>query len=434
MKVFKTNNAGHRSAIKRLTGRDVVSSRATEKVRSIIDAVRRSGDRSVLEYTLLFDKVRLTAREMLCSRAEFGEAAKLVPKDFMATVRRIRKNISDYHKKQLPREWVIDAGMRSRVGEIIRPVETVGIYVPGGAAPLVSTLLMTVVPAKIANAGKIIVATPPDTKGKINPCILTVADFLGVDEIYKIGGAQAIAAMAFGTKTVPKVDKIVGPGNKYVTEAKRQLFGTVDIDCIAGPSEILVLADGSANPGFIAADMLSQAEHGTGDEISLLVTDSADLAENVRRELKRQLAALGRREMMARALREGTFAIVTRDLDEAIEITNDFAPEHLEIVTRKPKSVLKRINNAGAVFIGEYSPVPVGDFIAGPSHVLPTNGAARASSGLSVHDFLKRIGTIEYTKEKLDSVAADIERMALVEGLDAHAETVKIRQRRENIP
>jgi histidinol dehydrogenase len=295
-------------------------------------------------------------------------------------------------------------------------------------APLVSTLFMTLVPARIAGVDRIVVATPPDREGRINPYMLATADLLGVREVYKMGGAQAIAAMAFGTKAVPMVDKIIGPGNAYVTEAKRQLFGRVDIDSPAGPSEILVLADETANAAYIAADILSQVEHGTGDEVSLLVTDSAKLAGDVQREVGRQLGVLGRREIMSKAVDEGTYAIVAKSMDEAVEIANAFAAEHLEILTRRPKAVLKRIKNAGAIFIGTYSPVPVGDFVAGPSHVLPTNGAARAFSGLSVLDFVKRMGTIEYTKRKLASVAKDLEVIALVEGLDAHVNAVRIRR------
>jgi histidinol dehydrogenase len=351
-----------------------------------------------------------------------------VPKSFIAAVKRIRRNVSDYHKRQLPREWTFDAGMGSTLGELIRPVASVGAYVPGGTAPLVSTLLMTVVPARTAGVRRIAVATPPDKEGSVNPHILATADLLGVEEVYKMGGAQAIAALAFGTATVGRVDKIVGPGNIYVTEAKRQVFGDVDIDCIAGPSEILVLADGTANARYIAADILSQAEHGTGEEISVLVTDSDEVARDVADEVGRQLKQLGRKDMMARVIRKGTFAVVTKDLNEAVRFTNGFAAEHLEVMVKKPKALVKRITNAGAIFIGPYSPVPVGDFVAGPSHVLPTNGAAKSFSGLSVLDFVKRIGTVNYTRKKLDSVSRDLRTIAMVEGLDAHARTAEIRK------
>ncbi len=428
MKILSTNNPRHRTTIAKLMSRDAATSVAADIVRPIIEDVRRNGDAAVLKYTRRFDKVRMTAGRLRCVDREFDDARKTVPKRFLAAARRIEKNVSLYHKEQVPGEWTIDVGMRSRLGEVVRPVERVGVYIPGGMAPLVSTLFMTVIPARIAGVGKIVVATPPDRKGGINPYILSTADLLGIREIYKMGGAQAIAAMAFGTKTVPMVDKIVGPGNVYVTEAKRQLFGKVDIECLAGPSEILVLADDTANPAYIAADILSQAEHGTGEEVSLLVTDSVKLAAEVQREVDKQLGALSRREIMSKAIDKGAYAVVAKNMDEAVEMANAFAAEHLEILTRKPKAVLKRINNAGAIFIGPYSPVSVGDFVAGPSHVLPTNGAARAFSGLSVLDFVKRMGTIQYTKRKLASVTKDLEMIALVEGLDAHVNAVKIRR------
>ena len=427
MRILRTRNPRDRKTIAELMDREVASAEVANTVRPIIEDIKRNGDNAVLKYTRRFDRAKLTARRLLCTNREIQAARKLVPNSFLTSVRRIRKNIWGYHKRQMPDEWAIDAGLGAKLGEIIRPIQAVGVYVPGGTAPLVSTLLMTVIPAQIAGVERIAIATPPDSSGEINPYILATSDFLGVHEIYKMGGAQAIAAMALGTKTVSKVDKIVGPGNVYVTEAKRQLFGTVDIDSPAGPSEILVLADSTANSEYIAADILSQAEHGTGEEISLLVTNSEKLAKDVAQEVDKQLTALGRKEIMARVINTGTFAVIAKSMKEAIEITNSIAAEHLEIITRKPRAILKQIKNAGAIFIGNYSPVPVGDYVAGPSHVLPTNGAAKAFSGLSVLDFVKRIGTIEYTKKKLASVVKDLETIALVEGLDAHAKTARIR-------
>ena len=428
MRILRTNNPKDRAKLAKTLARSGMSDAAREVVARVIADVRKRGDKAVLEYTRKFDGVKLAAGGMRVSRGEFERAAAEVPPRFMATAKRIRKAVAEYHRMQLPKEWGLDAGDGAEVGEIVRPVESVGVYIPGGTAPLVSTLLMTVVPASIAGVKRIMVTTPPNREGKVNSYMLATAELLGVTEVYKIGGAQAIAAMACGTRTVPKADKIVGPGNMYVTEAKRQLFGTVDIDCIAGPSEIAVLADRTANPRYVAADILSQAEHGTGEEVSILVTDSEELAEQVREEIAQQLRLASRREIMSKALRNGTFAVVTKDMDEAIEVTNKFAPEHLEIMTKKPQAILRRINNAGAVFIGSYTPVPVGDFVAGPSHVLPTNGAARAFSGLSVLDFIKRIGTVRYTRRKLRSVAKDLAMMAEVEGLDAHGRTVEVRE------
>jgi histidinol dehydrogenase len=430
MKILRTGKAKDKTEIAQLMQRVQASAGVSDAVKSIINDVQRDGDAAIIKFTSRFDKVNLKVSALKCSAHEFKQARKIVPKAFLISARRISANVTAYHKRQLPEEWEMNAGNGAILGEIIRPVETVGVYIPGGTAPLVSTLFMTVIPAKIAGVGRIIIATPPNKLGSVNPYILAVADLLGAREVYKIGGAQAIAAMAFGTKTVPKANKVVGPGNIFVAEAKRQLFGLVDIECIAGPSEILVLADKSANAEFVAADILSQAEHGTGEETSLLVTDSESLAVEVVDEIYKQLRSLSRCEMMKKAIEKGTFAIVARNMNEAINISNEFAPEHLEIITRNPKAVLKKIKNAGAVFIGNYSPVPVGDFIAGPSHVLPTNGGAKAFSGLSVADFIKRMGTIEYTRSKLISVKDDLKTIAVVEGLDAHSRTVEIRCRK----
>lgn len=429
MKLLRTEYAEDNKIIRRLMNRTQAQRNVAASVSKIITDVRQKGDYAVFKYTRLFDKVKLGPESLLCSAREFSEAKKIVSKAFVGTAQRIQKNIIRFHKKQLPAEWELNAGDGAKLGEIIRPVEKAGIYIPGGTAPLVSTLFMTVIPAHIANVKEIIIATPPGRDGKINPYILFVSDLLGVRQIYKMGGAQAIAAMAFGTKSVPKVDKIVGPGNMFVAEAKRQLFGIVDVDCIAGPSEILVLADNNANPEYVAADILSQAEHGSGEETSLLVTNSKALAKKVIMEISRQLVSLKRYQIMKKALDKGTFAIITRNMTEAIDISNEFAPEHLEIMARNPQGIIEKIKNAGAIFIGSYSPVPVGDFIAGPSHVLPTNGGAKAFSGLSVMDFLKRIGTINYSRKKLLKSLEDLKKIASVEGLDAHAHAVEIRCR-----
>jgi histidinol dehydrogenase len=431
LKILKTNNRKDKTAIAGLMNRSQTSAGVSNTVQTIITAVRRDSDAAIIRFTSRFDKVNLKSATLKCGDYEFLAAKKVVPKTFLATARRISANIVAYHKRQLSGEWGMNAGKGARLGEILRPIKTVGVYIPGGTAPLVSTLFMTVIPAKIAGVDRIIIATPPNKHGSVNPYILAVADLLGIREIYKIGGAQAIAAMAFGTKIVPKADKIVGPGNIFVAEAKRQLFGFVDVECIAGPSEILVLADKTANAQYVAADILSQAEHGTGEEKSLLVTNSKSLASQVIDEIYAQLPSLSRCGMIKKSIEKGTYAIVARNMNEAIDISNEFAPEHLEIITRNPRTILKKIRNAGAVFIGNYSPVPVGDFVAGPSHVLPTNGGAKAFSGLSVADFVKRMGTIEYTRAKLISVEDDLKTIAAVEGLQAHSRAVGIRCRKE---
>ena len=427
MEIIEADKMKNRKKIDRLINRLISDKEIERKVAKIIRDVQLKGDIAVSEYTRKFDRVILIPKNFKVAKTELNEAKKLIDPDFYNLLEKIKRNVINYHKHQLRSSWQITNSNGSSLGEIIIPINTIGVYIPAGTAPLVSSVLMTVVPAQIAGVKKIIIATPPDKKGKVNPYILMACSYLGITDIYKIGGAQAIAAIAFGTKTIPKVEKIFGPGNIYVTTAKKLLYGTVAIDSLYGPSEILIIADSSANPSHIAADLLSQAEHGTGKEIALLVTPSRNLAEKVSAEVKRQFAKLKKENRTKSAILKSTKIVVTKNLQKSIEFTNNFAPEHLEIITKNPRKILFQIKNAGAIFIGQYSPVPVGDFIAGPSHVLPTTGAARASSGLSVNDFTKRISTIEYTKKSLKKIKNDLAKIAEIEQLPAHSLAVQKR-------
>ncbi len=427
MEIIQAEKIKNRKKIDRLINRSLSDKEIERKVAKIISDVQLKGDIAVAEYTRKFDHVILMPKNFKVKKTELNEAKKLIDPDFFNLLEKIRRNIINYHKHQLKSSWQITDSNGSSLGEIIVPISTIGVYVPAGTAPLVSSVLMTVVPAQIAGVRKIIIATPPDKKGKVNPYILMACSYLGVTDIYKIGGAQAVAALALGTKRIPKVEKIFGPGNIYVTTAKKLLYGTVAIDSLCGPSEILIIAGSSANPSYIAADLLSQAEHGSGKEVAVLVTPSTNLAEKVSAEVKRQFEKLKKERRAKSAILKSIKIIVTKTVQKSIELTNNFAPEHLEIITKNPRKILAQIKNAGAIFIGRYSPVPVGDFIAGPSHVLPTTGAAKASSGLSVSDFTKRISTIEYTKKSLKKIKNDLARIAEIEGLPAHSLAVQKR-------
>jgi len=383
--------------------------RVEEKVKRIIDDVRVFGDDAVFKYTKKFDKVKLAPRQLRVSEMEISGAYQNISPNFVSTLKIIIENVNKFYKKAIKKSWRIKDGDGLILGENYHPLDKVGVYIPAGTAPLVSTVYMTVLPAKIAGVKKVILVSPPDIKGAINPHILVVADLLKVDEIYRVGGAQAIAALAYGTKIIPKVDKIVGPGNIYVSEAKRQVFGVVDIDMIAGPTELVIIANRFSDPRFIIADLKAQAEHSRG--LAILITNSKSLA----REIKSQAAAVN------------GFIILTKNLDQAVEISNMIAPEHLEILVQNPNRLLKGIRNAGAVFLGPYSPTAVGDYVAGPSHVLPTHGTARFFSGLSVCDFLKSNHIISYSKKALEKTREPLEKIAGIEGLNKHLESVKIR-------
>jgi len=381
--------------------------RVGEKVARILSDVRASGDDAVIKYTKKFDKVKLSARQIKVSASEISGAYQNISPDFASLLKNICDNLSKFYKRQTKKAWKMRSEDGVVLGEKVQPLERVGVYVPAGTAPLVSTVYMTVLPAKLAGVKEIIIACPPNKDGNIDPHILVVADLLKVDAIYKIGGAQAIAALAYGTKTVPKVDKIVGPGNIYVTEAKRQVFGIVDIDMLAGPTELVVIANNFTPLNFLIADLQSQAEHSKG--LSILVTTSKYLARAVKKQVK------------------SGYIVMAKNLDEAVDISNRIAPEHLQIMVKNPRTLLKKIKHAGAIFIGPYSPAVVGDYIAGPSHVLPTGGTARFSSGLSACDFIKVSHIISYSKKTLQDVYGQIERIATLEGMVKHLESVKVR-------
>ena len=395
------------------------------RVNDIIENVRKNKDEAIFSYTKQFDGADIDASNILVAEEEIEEAYKLVDEKLLAVIRKALVNIKKYHEKQLQNSWFTsEDGII--LGQKVTALEKAGVYVPGGKAVYPSSVLMNVLPAKVAGVDRIIMCTPPGKDGKVYPSTLVAAKEAGVDEIYKVGGAQAIAAMAFGTESVPKVDKIVGPGNIYVALAKKAVFGYVSIDSIAGPSEILVLADETANPRYVAADLLSQAEH---DEMAsaILITTSEDLAQKVSKEVDKLVAELSRTEIIQKSLDNYGYILVAENLDDAIKATNEIASEHMEIVTRDPFSVMTRIRNAGAIFIGEYSSEPLGDYFAGPNHVLPTNGTAKFFSALSVDDFIKKSSIISYSREALEKVHTDIEQFAECEQLTAHANSIKVR-------
>lgn len=398
-------------------------------VNEIVNNVRENGDKAVAEYTLKFDKVELNAETILVTRDEIEEAYKYIEANDTGLVDVIKasaKNVKDYHMMQKQYSWFDSKPDGTMLGQKVTPIERVGVYVPGGKAAYPSSVLMNIIPAKVAGVEKIVMVTPPGKDGKVNPGTLVAADIAGVDEIYKVGGAQAIAALAFGTETIPKVDKIVGPGNIFVALAKKAVFGFVSIDSIAGPSEILVLADETANPRFVAADLLSQAEH---DEMAsaILVTTSQELAEKVSVEVDNFVNILSRKEIMEKSLENYGYILVTDSMQDAIDVTNEIASEHLEIVTKNPFDTMTRIKNAGAIFLGEYSSEPLGDYFAGPNHVLPTNGTAKFFSPLGVDDFIKKSSIISYSREALEKIHNDIEHFATSEQLTAHANSIKVR-------
>jgi len=381
--------------------------RIVESVRRIIEDVRLHGDDALIKYTKKFDKVKLNPKQFRVSESETSGAYQDISPDFINTLKIVIENVTRFYKKQFRKDWKMSGGDGIVLGQRYCPLDCVGVYVPSGTVPLVSSVYMTALPAKIAGVKKVVLLTPPNKYCSVDPHILVVANLLKVDEIYKIGGAQAIAAMALGTKVIPKVDKIIGPGNDYVTEAKRQVFGYVDIDMIAGPSELVIIANQYSNPVYVAADLKAQGEHFKG--LAILVTNSKKLAKSVKHEV------------------EKGYIILVKNLEEACEVTNILAPEHLQIMVKSPQKVLKKIRNAGAIFIGPYTPTAVGDYIAGPSHVLPTGGMAKFFSGLNLNDFIKNTHVISYSKKALERMREPVEKISGIEGLKGHSESVKIR-------
>lgn len=396
------------------------------RVNEIIENVRANRDAAIFDYTKHFDGADINAENILVTEDEIKEAYEKVDEKLLTVIRKALVNIRKYHEKQRQYSWFDSEESGIILGQKVTALEKVGVYVPGGKAVYPSSVLMNIVPAKVAGVKTIVMTTPPGKDGKVNPATLVAAKEAGVDAIYKVGGAQAIAALAFGTESVPKVDKIVGPGNIYVALAKKAVFGFVSIDSIAGPSEIMVLADETANPRFVAADLLSQAEH---DEMAsaILVTTSRDLAEQVSKEVERFVAQLSRKEIIQKSLDNYGYILVAESMDEAIATVNEIASEHLELVTKNPFETMTKIRNAGAIFVGEYSSEPLGDYFAGPNHVLPTNGTAKFFSPLSVDDFIKKSSIISYSREALEPIYKDIVQFAECEQLTAHANSIRVR-------
>lgn len=404
MKLVKVGSRQFRRLCERSSGRN---KRVTESVRNIVENVKLHGDDAVLKYTRKFDHVRMSPKDFRVSACETSGAYQDIKPEFVSTLKTVMDNINRFYRKQLKRSWKIKDADGVLLGEKITPIEKVGVYVPSGTVPLVSSVYMTVIPAKMAGVKKIVLVTPPNDYKSIDPHILVVADLLKVDEIYKVGGAQAVAALAFGTKTIPKVDKIVGPGNAYVTEAKRQVFGYCDIDMLAGPTEVVIIANQLSDIRFIKADLDAQSEHFMG--LSILVTNSKRVIKTLKDD--------------------GTegYIVQVRNMEEAADVANMLAPEHLQILTNNPRKIARNITNAGAIFLGPYTPVAVGDYVAGPSHVLPTGGSARFFSGLGVSDFYKSSHILSFTKKALEKIRQPLEAVAGIEKLTKHLDSVKVR-------
>lgn len=425
MRFLKAGERGFEDYLTRMDQREIQDSPRLEKqVRSIIDHVRKRGDTALIHYTKVFDGTRISADKLQVKPEEIKNAYREVPREFLKTLKRAARRIRRFHRLIRQRS-ITESEKGIQLGQVIRPFERVGVYVPGGKASYPSTVLMAAIPAHVAGVRKIIMTTPPH-QGGISPAVLVAADLAGVDQIYRIGGAQAIAALAYGTRTIPKVDKIVGPGNRYVATAKRMVFGVVDVDMVAGPSEILILSDGRTPPSFVAADMISQAEH---DEMALaiLITPSEAFGKRVKEEIERQLSTLKRWKIAKASLERRGAILIVRDMPKAIELANRIAPEHLEVCLANPFPFLQKIRNAGAVFLGRHTPEAIGDYLAGPNHILPTAGTARFSSSLGVEDFMKRINWMRFTKEALRHFEKDVKRFTEWEGLEGHSKAVQIR-------
>jgi histidinol dehydrogenase len=410
------------SLLERSVARDVSLIRQVE---SIIDDVRTRGDEALVDYAARFDGYPQRTSELRVSVGTLERAASQVAAKLLAALDEAIRNVKSFHEHERQQSWEMETEPGVRLGQRITPIECVGLYVPGGSAAYPSSVVMNVIPAQVAGVTRIVVATPPRSLEE-NPAVAATLLRLGIKEVYAVGGAQAIAALAYGTETVPRVDKITGPGNRYVAAAKKLVFGTVGIDSIAGPSEVVIIADETARADFVAADMLAQAEH-AADASAILISTSDKVAENVAAEVARQMDRLPRRAIIEESLKRYGVIIVVRDLDEACTIANELAPEHLEIVTRDDEAVAERVHHAGAIFFGSYTPEAVGDYFAGPNHVLPTAGAARFSSALSVYDFVRRTSTLRYSREALQRSAEKIATLAKAEGLDAHARSAEIR-------
>ncbi len=427
MRIIRLDEQSRKNLLEDLLKRDPNNYTSYETtVQAIVEDVRSRRDQAVFAYTENFDKVRLDASSIRVTGREIEEAYAQVDPELLTVMRHSMENIRRYHEKQKRDSWFESKPDGTILGQKVTPLASVGVYVPGGKAAYPSSVLMNIIPAEVAGVSRIVMVTPPGRDGKVNPVTLVAAHLAGATEVYKVGGAQAVAALAFGTESIPRVDKIVGPGNIFVALAKKAVYGHVSIDSIAGPSEILVLADDSANPRYVAADLLSQAEH---DELAsaILVTTSMDLAHKVSAEVDGFVKTLSRREILEKSLENYGYILVADSMADAISVANEIASEHLEIVTRNPFEVMTKIRNAGAIFLGEYSSEPLGDYFAGPNHVLPTNGTARFFSPLGVDDYIKKSSIIYYSREALEAVHGEIERFAEAEHLTAHANSIRVR-------
>lgn len=427
MRIVKLNEDAKKNILADLLKRDPNNyDQYAESVNAIVEDVKKRKDQALFEYTKKFDKADLNSNNIRVTEEEIQEALNTIDPKLLEVMKKAMKNIRAYHEKQKQYSWFDSQPNGTMLGQKVTALESVGVYVPGGKAAYPSSVLMNIIPAEVAGVERIVMVTPPGKDGKVNPVTLAAAHIAGATEVYKVGGAQAIAALAFGTESIPRVNKIVGPGNIYVALAKKAVYGHVSIDSIAGPSEILVIADETANPRFVAADLLSQAEH---DELAsaILVTTSQELAQKVSKEIEEFLKTLSRREILEKSLNNYGYLLVVDTLEDAIDTANEIASEHLEIVTKNPFEVMTKIKNAGAIFIGEYSSEPLGDYFAGPNHVLPTNGTAKFFSPLGVDDYIKKSSIIYYSKEALEPIHKDIIQFAESEQLTAHANSIRVR-------
>ena len=427
MRIVQLNEETRKNILEDLLKRDPNNYTAYEStVQEIVEDVRKNRDQALFAYTKKFNGADLDSSNIRVTEAEIQEAMSQVDPELLTVMKRAMKNIREYHEKQKQYSWFDSRPDGTLLGQKVTPLSSVGVYVPGGKAAYPSSVLMNIIPAEVAGVPRIVMVTPPDKNGKVNPVTLIAAHLAGATEVYKAGGAQAVAALAFGTESIPRVNKIVGPGNIFVALAKKAVYGHVSIDSIAGPSEILVLADETANPRYVAADLLSQAEH---DELAsaILVTTSMELAEEVSRQIEVFLQTLSRRDILEKSLENYGYILVADSMEDAISTANEIASEHLEIVTRNPFEVMTKIQNAGAIFMGEYSSEPLGDYFAGPNHVLPTNGTAKFFSPLGVDDYIKKSSIIYYSREALEPIHKDIETFAEAEHLTAHANSIRVR-------
>ena len=427
MRIVQLNEETRKNILEDLLKRDPNNYTAYEStVQEIVEDVRKNREQALFAYTKKFDGADLDSSNIRVTEAEIQEAMSQVDPELLTVMKRAMKNIREYHEKQKQYSWFDSRPDGTLLGQKVTPLSSVGVYVPGGKAAYPSSVLMNIIPAEVAGVPRIVMVTPPDKNGKVNPVTLIAAHLAGATEVYKAGGAQAVAALAFGTESIPRVNKIVGPGNIFVALAKKAVYGHVSIDSIAGPSEILVLADETANPRYVAADLLSQAEH---DELAsaILVTTSMELAEEVSRQIEVFLQTLSRRDILEKSLENYGYILVADSMEDAISTANEIASEHLEIVTRNPFEVMTKIQNAGAIFMGEYSSEPLGDYFAGPNHVLPTNGTAKFFSPLGVDDYIKKSSIIYYSREALEPIHKDIETFAEAEHLTAHANSIRVR-------